>query len=461
MVPTHPSRRPSLWESRPKRRRIPILTALVTVALMLPAVPAMAFHPVAVDDVYGTAEDTPLVVAAPGVLTNDIPGSGPLTVTAFDPVSTGLGTVAVAEDGSFTYTPAANFNGSDTFNYTVSDGTATDAGMVTITVSAVNDAPVAVDDTYGTAEDTQLVVVAADGVLDNDTDVDDDTLTAVFNTDSAEGGTVTASADGSFTYTPPANFNGTDTFWYTVSDGSLDDVDDGMVTINVSAVPEPGGGGGGGEVTPPPPAGLVDTSAACPESIATSGFGDVVGFDATTIQAIDCIAQYGISNGTSDVTFTPSGTVPRWQMALFLIRQLQVHGVALPAAIDHGFTDVGAFDQETRDAINQLAQLGITQGTGNGTFSPSDPVSRWEMALFLIRFVSAVGVALPDPPASAGFTDLASLNAQTVVAIDQLVQLGLALGTSTTTFDPLSDVLRWQMALFLTRVLAVDGIVPS
>ena len=83
------------------------------------------------------------------------------------------------------------------------------------------------------------------------------------------------------------------------------------------------------------------------------------------------------------------------------------------------------------------------------------------MALFLIRFVSVVGVALPDPPASAGFTDLASLNAQTIVAIDQLVQLGLALGTSTTTFDPMSDVLRWQMALFLTRVLAVDGIVPS
>ena len=222
-----------------------------------------------------------------------------------------------------------------------------------------------------------------------------------------------------------------------------------------------GDGGGGGVVTPPPPAGLVDTSAACPDSIATSEFGDVVGFDATTIQAIDCIAQYGISNGTSDVTFTPSGTVTRWQMALFLIRQVQVHGVVLPTAIDQGFTDVGGFDQETRDAINQLAQLGITQGTGNGTFSPSDPVSRWEMALFLIRFVSVVGVALPDPPSSAGFTDLASLNAQTVVAIDQLVQLGLARGTSTTTFDPMSDVLRWQMALFLTRVLAVDGIVPS
>jgi hypothetical protein len=241
--------------------------------------------------------------------------------------------------------------------------------------------------------------------------------------------------------------------------GGYDAVNPVDVAISNTNDDTSGGGGGGGVV--PPLTGLVDTSAACPDSIATPGFGDLVGFEMTTIHAIDCISHYGISNGTSDLTFTPSGTVTRWQMALFLIRQVQVHGVALPTAIDQGFTDVGGFDQETRDAINQLAQLGITQGTGNGTFSPSDPVSRWEMALFLVRFVSVVGVALPDPPASAGFTDLASLNAQTIVAIDQLVQLGLALGTSTTTFDPFSDVLRWQMALFLTRVLAVDGIVLS
>jgi hypothetical protein len=148
-------------------------------------------------------------------------------------------------------------------------------------------------------------------------------------------------------------------------------------------------------------------------------------------------------------------------MALFLIRQVQVHGVVLPTVTDQGFTDLGSHGQTTQDAINQLAQLGITQGTGNGTFSPDEAISRWEMALFLIRFVATIGVTMPDAAEPAGFTDLSSLDAETISAIDFLVELGIAAGTSTTTFEPSNDVLRWQMALFLTRVLAVDGIVPS
>ena len=68
---------------------------------------------------------------------------------------------------------------------------------------------------------------------------------------------------------------------------------------------------------------------------------------------------------------------------------------------------------------------------------------------------------MSDVPDSAGFTDLSSFNSETTTAVDQLVELGIAAGTSATTFEPSNDVLRWQMALFLTRVLAVDGIVPS
>ena len=199
----------------------------------------------------------------------------------------------------------------------------------------------------------------------------------------------------------------------------------------------------------------------CPNSIATSGLGDLVGFEITTIKAIDCIVHYGISNGTSDLTFTPSGTVTRWQMALFLIRQVQVHGVVLPAAIDQSFVDIGGHDQETQNAINQLAQLGISRGTGTGTFSPGEAVSRWEMALFLIRFLGVAGVPVPNLTTTGTFSDLTQMDTETVTAIDQLVALGVAAGTSTTTFEPSNDVLRWQMALFLTRVMAVDGIVPS
>jgi hypothetical protein len=263
--------------------------------------------------------------------------------------------------------------------------------------------------------------------------------------------------------------------------GVDDSVDDGDITYTVVLAPADGGdytgfdpadvavsntdddtsesgGGGGGE---PPATGLVDTSAACPESITTSDFGDLVGFETTTIHAIECISHYGISNGTAALAFTPSGTVTRWQMALFLTRQVQVHGVVLPTAVDQGFVDIGAHNQETQDSIDQLAQLGITQGAGEGTFSPDAPVSRWEMALFLARFLEVVGVPLPTVATTGAFNDLAHLDPETVTAVDQLFDLGVAAGTSTTTFAPSNDVLRWQMALFLTRVMAVDGIVPS
>jgi hypothetical protein len=83
------------------------------------------------------------------------------------------------------------------------------------------------------------------------------------------------------------------------------------------------------------------------------------------------------------------------------------------------------------------------------------------MALFLARFASLVGVPVPVNFGAAGFTDMASFDAGTRAAVDQLVEMGIGAGTSATTFEPSSEVLRWQMALFLTRLLAVDGIFPS
>jgi hypothetical protein len=222
-----------------------------------------------------------------------------------------------------------------------------------------------------------------------------------------------------------------------------------------------GGGGGSSVVVVLPPAGLVDTSLSCPVSMSPSTFTDLAGLDQTTVQAIDCIFGYGVSTGTTQVTFAPRGTVTRWQMSLFLTRQLQVHGVVLPSPIDQGFVDVGGLGQETRDAIDQLAQLGITHGTGGGDFSPGEAVSRWEMALFLVRFLGVAGVPIPTQSTTGPFSDLAQMDTETVTAIDHLVALGVAAGTSTTTFEPSSAVLRWQMALFLTRVLALDGIAPG
>src|SRR5204862_204160 len=137
-------------------------------------------------------------------------------------------------DGSFTYIPAADYNGSDSFTYKANDG-ALDSNVATVslTVTAVNDAPVAVNDSYTTAEDTPLTVPAP-GVLGNDSDIDSATLTAVLVTGPAHG-TLTLNANGSLTYTPAANYNGSDSFTYKANDGALDS-NVATVSLTVTAV---------------------------------------------------------------------------------------------------------------------------------------------------------------------------------------------------------------------------------
>jgi VCBS repeat-containing protein len=187
--------------------------------------------PVAVDDNYTATEDQPLMIAASGVLANDNDGGdgGPLSVVSNTQPSNG--TVAQNPDGSFTYTPNPDFCGTDSFTYTVSDGQATDAAIVTITVACVNDPPVAVNDSYTTIED-QPITIAAPGVLGNDTDPDGDSLTVVSNTQPSNG-TVTQNADGSFTYMPNPDFCGVDSFTYTISDGH-GGTDTATVTLEVA-----------------------------------------------------------------------------------------------------------------------------------------------------------------------------------------------------------------------------------
>jgi hypothetical protein len=106
--------------------------------------------PFAVADGYTTLEDTPLVVAAAGILANDIdPGPGPLQALLITDVSNG--TLALNDGGSFTYTPNPNYVGADSFTYRASDGTADSNPIpVTLTVTPDNDVTVAVDDGYTT-----------------------------------------------------------------------------------------------------------------------------------------------------------------------------------------------------------------------------------------------------------------------------------------------------------------------
>jgi VCBS repeat-containing protein len=189
--------------------------------------------PLAANDAYDVDEDGSLTISGSGVLINDsdLEGSPLSAVLVSGPKN---GALTLNSDGSFTYTPNANYNGIDGFSYVANDGTGdSDVAAVTITVNSINDAPVAVGESYTTDEDTALVI-AATGVLANDTDIEGDALSAVV-VDSPANGTVTLNADGSFTYTPGANFNGVDSFTYQANDGS-DDSNVATVTITVNPV---------------------------------------------------------------------------------------------------------------------------------------------------------------------------------------------------------------------------------
>jgi VCBS repeat-containing protein len=192
--------------------------------------------PTANNDSYTTDEDAPLTVAAAtGVLANDSDReNNPLTTVVVS--GPAKGTLTLNPNGSFSYTPNANANGSDSFTYRASDGTLQSSpATVSITINPVNDAPTATVESYTTDEDNALTVPAATGVLANDSDVDGDALAAVVVAQPLHG-TVSLNANGSFTYTPGANYSGGDSFTYKATDPSSAASAVTTVTITVRAI---------------------------------------------------------------------------------------------------------------------------------------------------------------------------------------------------------------------------------
>jgi len=178
--------------------------------------------PEADDDAYDAFEDTPLNIAAPGVLSNDSDADGD-PLTAVEDSTTGNGSLTLNSDGSFDYTPDPNYCGPDGFTYHANDGTVdSNVATVDITVNCVNDAPVAVNNNYTHDEDTQLVgnVITDDTGEGLDSDVDvGDSLSMFSNTDVSHGTLViNADASGAFRYDPNDDYCGTDSFTYVITD---------------------------------------------------------------------------------------------------------------------------------------------------------------------------------------------------------------------------------------------------
>jgi len=185
-----------------------------------------------------TPEDTPVN----GQVKAYDPDGDPLTyVKASNPTN---GTVTVNPDGTYTYTPGLNFNGTDSFTITASDGNGGTATItVFVTVTPVNDLPQggklpngSADPSYNAAAGRYEVTTPEDTPVRGQVrayDPDGDALTYAKATNPTNG-TVTVSADGTYTYTPGVNFNGTDSFTIIASDGK-----GGTVTITVSVTVTP------------------------------------------------------------------------------------------------------------------------------------------------------------------------------------------------------------------------------
>ncbi len=192
------------------------ITGLVAFGLVAPA--SAQTTVTANSDTASVVEDGSVSI---NVLGNDVPASGLTIQTVTDPPK---GTASIVA-GQVLYTPKADFNGTDTFAYTVTDGTSSVGAAVTVTVIPVNDAPIAKADSAKTTVGTAKSIA----VLSNDKDIDSNALVVVLQSQPSHGSASLDVATQKVTYTPVAGYVGADSFTYYASDGSAN-----SATVTVS-----------------------------------------------------------------------------------------------------------------------------------------------------------------------------------------------------------------------------------
>ncbi|WP_455221208.1 Ig-like domain-containing protein [Kaarinaea lacus] len=169
--------------------------------------------PVALDDTVQANQNTTLVIQT--LLDNDTSSNGnPLSIISTDSLSQNGGRVVLGLENNVTYTPPVDYTGIDRFIYTISDGVGVSTAQVEVDINAQ---PVAVSD----AVYTYVNITANTGsVLTNDRDTNGDQLTiSSFDISTVQAGSVSYNGDGTFSYTPPDDFEGNDSFDYIISDG--------------------------------------------------------------------------------------------------------------------------------------------------------------------------------------------------------------------------------------------------
>lgn len=200
----------------------------------------------------------------------------------------------------------------------------------------------------------------------------------------------------------------------------------------------------------PPEARNIRAFACDPERVRPSGFRDIAGN--THEAAIECLAWWQVTTGTTPTTYDPTATVRRDQMASFIARWMDQSAErgnvrALPATASHRFLDVSAGNVH-EPAIARLAAAGIVQGIDSQTYRPASPVTRAQMATFIDRAYSYMtGAELPRQR-DMFFDDNGNVHE---AAIDRLASAGIVQGTGGLTYNPTRAVNRAAMSSFIMR----------
>lgn len=200
---------------------------------------------------------------------------------------------------------------------------------------------------------------------------------------------------------------------------------------------------------------FLDPADPCPPGVDVepADFDDRDQISAVHVLNVDCGVALDVVHGRADGSFHPSGMTRRDQMAAFILRGLEAAGYDLPAPRDQGFEDIEGNTHE--DAINVLAQIGVTHGKTPTRYAPSEFVRRDQMASFMLR---AAAFAFEDeagfkPVTSGTFSDVSAANVHraSIEAASDL--LGLATGKTDGRFDPAGFTRRDQMATFIVRLI--------
>ena len=330
--------------------------------------------PVAEDDLYDLDEDATTTIF--DVLNNDYDLDDEMFILDSISETDNGGSISLFAN-QIQYTPAENFNGIETFTYTIIDGDeVTDTALVTINVASVNDAPTANNDSYTVTENSNDNPLTP---LENDIDIEDETVDLTINRveDFDNGGSATI--DGNqILYTPADNFVGIETFSYIISDTD-EGANTGTITIEVTAEETPRSNRSNGSSR--------KNKTTEPTTTTSTKFTDIVNHwaeDYINELALKCeVKGYTDPTGKPLNIFGPNNNLLRAELVSILTKCLKIQETIPENSNSKPFQDVEPTAWYA-SAIKSAKDLGWIEGNADGTFAPLAPITRAEATKIIL-----------------------------------------------------------------------------